>query len=104
MIEEKKLPVHELKYYYGERRGFVFKGVSPSSDDAIERLSHAIKNAKVSDSLPEFFVRIDSNTTAFVYPENCEFHSPVVYQMGKRMEMMEMFAVETLMIFLKNYE
>lgn len=101
-IEEKQIPVHELKYYYIDRHGFVFRGVSRSSDEAILNLSNNLINSKIADTHPEFIVRINDQTVAFVYPLDCSFNSPVLYQAAQRFAMMGMFEVETLNIFLKQ--
>jgi hypothetical protein len=102
MIEEKQIPLHELKYYYSERRGFVFTGNARSSSDALNRLAESIQNAKLSNMLPEFIVRLAPNITAFVYPEDCNFQQAIVYQVSQRFTNMGMFNVDTLCMYLRN--
>jgi hypothetical protein len=102
MIEEKQIPLHELKYYYGERKGFVFTGNAQSSSDALNRLGEAIKNARLSDKIPEFIVRLAPNITAFVYPEDCDFQQAAVYQAAQRFRNMGIFNVDTLCMYLRN--
>ena len=102
MIEEKQIPLHELKYYYGERRGFVFTGNTQSSSDALNRLGEAIKNAGVSEELPEFIVRVAPNITIFVYGETGYFNQAAVYQAAQRFRNLGMFNVDTLCMYLRN--
>lgn len=97
MVPEKTLPIHELKYYYGDNLGFVFTGKIPSSDDAIQRLCNFLLGIKVSEKLPEFYQRIGDNAVAFVYDGNSGFQSGDFYQASKRINMFNnLFAIETL--------
>lgn len=102
MIEEKTLPLHELKYYHGESLGFVFKGVTPSSYDAIERLCHTLMGNGVSKKLPEFFVRVSDNEVAFVYSEDSGFLSGPFFQFSQQVSRMRIFEVDTLAAWLKT--
>jgi hypothetical protein len=94
MIEEKNIDFTDLKSQYGDRKGFVFQGACPSSDDAIFRLSNTLLEKQVSNKLPEFFVRLNSVTIVIIYPEKCFLDMPLIYQSAKRMEMLGAFRVD----------
>lgn len=98
---EKKIHIQELKNY-GDRHGFIFAGVTRSSDEAIHRLVETLKEKGLSSTLPEFFARIDDNVVAFVYPEQCSFASGRVYKAAKRLEGLGVFEVEILGYFVEN--
>lgn len=100
MIEEKTLPLHELKYYHGESLGFVFKGVIPSSYDAIERLCHTLVSIGASKNLPEFFVRVSDNEVAFVYSDDSGFLSGPFFQIYWMRCRTKLFEVDTLAAWL----
>ena len=101
MVEEKTLPLHELKYYHGESLGFVFKGVIPSSDDAIQRLVSNLVAWRVSKKLPDFYVRVAPNETAFIYAPDSEFKQAAFYQACSKLNVMGIFAIDTLAAWLK---
>lgn len=103
MIEEKTLPLHELKYYYGERLGFVFQGAAPSSNDAIQRLAETLVSSKVSEKLPEFYQRVSSNEVAFVYAGDSGFQSGPFYQATRQFNVIGIFNIDTLSMWLKNH-
>lgn len=103
MVTEKTIPIHELKYYYGEHLGFVFQGVTPSSDDAIQRLVNTLVRVGVSKKPPEFYVRVSSNEVAFVYEGDSEFQSANFYQATRIMSHLGIFSIETLNIWLKDH-
>lgn len=103
MVTEKTIPLHELKYYYGEHLGFVFQGVTPSSDDAIQRLVDTLTRVGVSKKPPEFYVRVSTNEVAFVYDGNSEFKSPEFLQASQRINQFGLFNIETLNVWLKNH-
>ncbi len=102
MIEEKTLPIHELKYYHGEHLGFIFKGVSPSSDGAIERLSHTLMSCGVAKKLPEFFVRVSENEVAFVYSNDSGFLSAPFFRLSQQFKHIGLFEVDILAAWLKD--
>ena len=104
MIEEKTIPLHELKYYHGESLGFVFTGVIPSSNDAIERLVNRLVSWKVSDKLPEFYTRPESNVVAFVYAGDSGFKQAAFYHACKQLDMTVngIFEIDTLAAWLKT--
>ena len=104
MIEEKKIPLHELKYYYGEHLGFVFQGVQPSSDEAIQRLADTLLNIKVSKKLPEFYIRLSSNEVGFIYSGDSGFRSAEFYQATRQFNHIGIFQIDTLSMWLKNHQ
>lgn len=103
MVTEKTIPLHELKYYYGEHLGFVFHGVAPSSDDAIHRLANTLLNCKVSEKLPEFYTRVDPKTVAFVYAGDSGFRSAEFYQASRRVSRLGLFEIDTLAMWLRTH-
>lgn len=102
MVEESKIPLHELKYYYGEHLGFVFQGVIPSSDEAIQRLCENLVKWGVSKSLPDFYHRCGNNSVAFVFSENSGFQSGAFYQACRRLEVMGIFSIDSLGAWLED--
>ena len=100
-IEEKTLPLHELKYYHSESLGFVFSGVIPSSDDALQRLANNLVGWGVSKKLPEFYVRVAPNETAFIYAGDSGFQQAAFYQFCSKMNVMGIFSIDTLAMWLK---
>jgi hypothetical protein len=102
MIEEKTIPLHELKYYYSEHLGFVFKGASPSSDGAIGRLSHSLMSWGVAKKLPEFFVRVSENEVAFVYDSNSGFQSAPFFRLAQQLHHIGIFEIDILASWLKD--
>jgi hypothetical protein len=98
---EKKIHIQELKNY-DDRHGFIFAGVTHSSDDSIRRLAQTIKNVGKSSDLPEFFARIDKNVVAFVYPAQCSLASGEIYLAAQRLKPLGMFEVEMLGYFIDN--
>jgi hypothetical protein len=103
MVEEKTLPLHELKYYHSESLGFVFKGVIPSSDDAIQRLVNNLVGWRVSKKLPEFYVRVTPNEVAFIYASDSEFKQAAFYQACNQLNVMGIFAIDTLAAWLQQH-
>lgn len=103
MVEEKTMPLHELKYYYGEHLGFVFQGVVPSSNDAIQRLCNNLVSWKVTKKLPEFYVRVPDNSIAFIFSNDSEFRQGLFYQACNRLSVMGIFKIDTLSAWLKEH-
>lgn len=95
-MEEKILPIHELKYYHGDKVGFVFTGVVPSSDEALKRLVNNLVTWKVSEKLPEFFTRVKPNSVAFVYESDSGFKQAAFYQACNRLSTIGFFQIDTL--------
>jgi hypothetical protein len=102
MIPEKTLPIHELKYYYGDNLGFVFIGATKSSDGAIQRLAQFLKDIGVSRELPEFYQRVQPNAVAFVYGGNSGFQSGPFYRAANRVGFMGIFRIEALGAYLNG--
>lgn len=103
MVEEKTIPLHEVKYYYGEHRGFVFEGVIQSSNDAIQNLCNNLVSWKVTKKLPEFYVRVSNNAVAFVFDSDSEFKQGLFYQACNRLSVMGIFKIDTLSAWLKEH-
>ena len=103
MIPEKTLPLHELKYHHGESLGFVFQGVIPSKDDAIQRLVNNLMAWKVSGKLPEFYVRVSPNEVAFIYASDSGFKQAAFYQACSQLNVMGIFSIDTLSAWLKAH-
>jgi len=104
MVSEKTLPNNELKYYYSDNLGFVFIGAIKSSDEAIQRLAQYLVNIGVSKELPEFYQRINPNVVAFVYGGNSEFKSGSFYRYANQCNLMGIFRIETLGIYLDELQ
>lgn len=101
MIPEKFLTVPQLKYSYDTRHGFVFKGSSPSSDRAIEDLCRVLVSKKIAETLPEFIVKLNNLTTAFVYPEGSAFESGAFYKAANGNQFFKFWEVDSLAAWLK---
>lgn len=79
MIEKKDIKMHELKYYYDSRHGFVFRSKDRGSYENMESMCNLLKNIGFTDSMPEFYSEF-GDTTVFVYPQICEFKSGPLHQ------------------------
>jgi hypothetical protein len=101
-MTEKETSLNDLKYYYGERHGFIFQGATPSSGDALGRLCNVLIDKKITEAYPEFFTRLNTNTVAIVYPEGISFKCADFYRIGKQTEMMGFFKIDILAAFLKE--
>lgn len=99
MINFKNISIEDLKKDYSERKGFVFQSPVRSSDQAIENLCNVLIKHDVTKEYPEAVIRINDNTTAFVYND---FDSPYVFKMGMMGIQLGMFKVETLYNFIKT--
>jgi hypothetical protein len=82
----------------------VFIGASKSSDDAIQRLAQFLVDVGVSKELPEFYQRVKSNAVAFVYGGNSGFQSGEFYRSANRINLMGMFKIETLGVYLDGLQ
>ena len=78
MITFKTLTKEELKKDYSDRLGFVFRGPVKSSDRAIEHLCDILIKHSITKEYPDFVVRLDDLTTAFVYKDS--FSGPTFFQ------------------------
>ncbi len=98
----KSLPLHELKYYHGDKKGFVFRGATPVSDEGAIRLAHNMLAWTASDGLPEIY-RIDTNTVAFSYADETRFEQALLYQASRKFLMMGFFELDTLAAWLREH-
>ena len=96
MVENKDIPIHELKYYHGEKIGFVFTGVNRSSDDAIQRLCENLKSWGVTEKDPLFYTRVEENSVAFVFSGDSNFRMTDFYQACSQISRFGFFEVDTL--------
>jgi hypothetical protein len=97
------LTIEDLKRDYTGRHGFVFVGNSPSNRDGCNKISDAIIQRKICDVPVEFIVELNPTSFVFVYPEDCSFNSPYLYQISTHLsQMMGVFKIDTLMAFLKQ--
>lgn len=96
------IPLHELKYYHNDKKGFVFRGATPVSDDSATQLARNMITWTAADSMPEMF-RIDSNIVAFAYPHEERFEQALLYQASRRFLMMGFFELDTLAAWLKEH-
>lgn len=100
-MEKRDIKLHELKYYYDTRHGFVFESNMKSKDDSIDRACEALKNSGITDSLPEFMVEYN-NSLVFVYPEKANFKSGPFFEIVSQFNMMGMWNVDILNSWLKQ--
>lgn len=101
MIPEKSIPIHQLKYSYDERHGFIFKAASQYSPESIQRVADNLIASKITDVLPEFVTRLDG-AIIFVYPEGISFQSGEFFQKVNNMAFRGLWEVDTLSAFLKE--
>ena len=99
MITYKTLTREDLKKDYSTRLGFVFQGPSKSSDKAIEHLCNILIHHVITKELPEFVVRLDDLTTAFIYAD--DFDGPSFFQHASVATRMGVCKVDSLYNFLK---
>lgn len=100
MINYKTLTKEDLKRDYMDRKGFVFQSPVKSSEKAIEHLCNTLIQYKITTEHPEFVVRLNDNTTAFVYKDS--FDSPAFFQQAQIATQMGVANINLLNIFLKN--
>lgn len=96
----KTLTKEDLKKDYLDRKGFVFQSPVKSSEKAIEHLCNTLIQHKITNEHPEFVVRLNDNTTAFIFKDN--FDSPAFFQKAQIATQMGIAHIELLNIFLKN--
>ena len=99
MITFKTLTKEDLKKDYSTRHGFVFIGPVESSDRAIIHLCDTLIQHKVTKELPEFVVRLDNLTTAFVYRD--DFDSPPFFYYADIATRMGICKIDQLCNYLK---
>jgi hypothetical protein len=99
---EKKLALHEIKYYHDNDLGFVFLGNTPSSDSSIQKLADFLVSMGVSQKLPECYIRVSPTVTAFIYAKDSGYKSGAFYQACQRVELRGVYRVESLGYFLDN--
>ncbi len=102
MITFKTLTIEELKRDYINRHGFVFQAGTKSSDKAIEHLCNVLIQHNITKEFPEFVVRLNDTTTAFVYKD--DFDGPMFFQKATIATQMGMCQVESLHLVLKNHQ
>ena len=100
MITFKTLTIQELKRDYLNRHGFVFQGGSRSSDKAIEHLCQTLIQHNITKEYPDFVVRLNDTTTAFVYKD--DFDGPSFFQTAMIATQMGICQIESLHLVLKN--
>jgi hypothetical protein len=99
MITYKDLDINELKKDYLTRHGFVFSSSTNSSDRAILYLCDTLIQHNITKEHPEFVVRLDNVTTAFVYKD--DFNAPPFFYYADIMTRTGMCKVEQLYNYLK---
>ncbi len=102
MTEEKVISHNDLKYYYSDNIGFVFTGVTRSSDEAIQRLIVNLKAWKVTDEYPLFYTRVNDNSVAFVFDGNSGFKMAQFYQASKQFRILGLFEIDTLLSWIQK--
>ena len=100
MITFKTLSVEELKNGYSTRLGFVFQSGIRSSDNSIEHLCNTLIQHNITNEYPEFVVRLNDTTTAFVYNDN--FDGPCFFYYANIATQVGICRVESLYNFLNN--
>lgn len=100
MITFKELTIEELKKDYSENHGFIFQGAIKSSDKAFEHLCDILTHHNITKEHPQFLVRLDDKTTAFVYKN--DFDAPTFFQKADIATQMGVCVIEPLGLFLKK--
>jgi len=100
MITFKTLTIEDLKKDYSDRKGFVFQGQTPSSDDSCELLAAVLVQKDITKDQPEFVVKLNDMTFLFVYGD--DFDTPKFWQRASGVCQMTNSKVETLYNFLKD--
>jgi hypothetical protein len=86
-MEFKTLTIEELKKDYSTRHGFIFGGTAPSKDENVDLVCDSLIKSGITNVKAEFIVKFNPNTFLFVYPEDCSFDSPLLYQRAKHFGM-----------------
>jgi hypothetical protein len=102
MITFKTLSIEELKKDYLNRHGFVFQAGTTSSDKAIEHLCNTLIQHNITKELPDFVVRLNDTTTAFVYKD--DFDGPSFFQNAMVATQMGVCRIETLHLALMSQQ
>jgi hypothetical protein len=100
MITYRNMDIVELKKDYSETHGFVFQGPIKSSDKAYEHLCDILINHNITKEHPQFLVRLDEVTTAFVYKN--DFDAPTFFHKADVATQMGVCVIEPLCLFLKS--
>lgn len=96
----KDLTVEELRADYSTRHGFVFQSNTRSSDGSIENICNVLINKEITSEYPEFIVRLNDTTIAFVYVGD-DFNSPKFMYYSTLANRFGFFKVESLVNVLK---
>jgi hypothetical protein len=99
---EKDINLNDLKYYYDQRHGFVYWGMSPISTKRLEKMVNSLIIGKITEHLPEFFTRPNENSVIVVYPEGISFQSGKFYQVVNNLERIADFKIDILAAFLRE--
>jgi hypothetical protein len=102
MFENKNLTKQELKYNYKDHLGFVFIGITPSSDESIQNLAQSLVDFGVSKKLPEFYYRPEPNVVVFVYDFTSGFKSGPFYVCATQFHVLNVFRIQTLGDYIDN--
>lgn len=99
MITYKTLTREELRKDYLTRHGFVFSSDRHSCDRAILDLCDTLVQHNITKEHPDFVVRLDDTTTAFVYKD--DFDAPPFFYYADIMARTGMCRVQQLYQYLK---
>jgi hypothetical protein len=102
-MEFKTLTIEDLKKDYASRHGFIFAANAPCKDDKTSLICDTLIKNNITNVKAEFIVKLNTNTYVFVYPEDCSFDSPTLYQKAKHLGMITGgWQFDTLSGFLKD--
>jgi len=90
----------QLKTDYIDRWGFVFIS-PPFHSDKCQLIADTLIQYNITKDQPEFIVELDENTKVFVYPLDCQFDGPTLFQKALILRQMGI-QIDILKAYLNN--
>lgn len=101
MINCKTITFDELKKDYSDNQGFVFQSQHPNADKSIENLCQTLIDYHIVESYPEFVVKMDAQTTFFVYPKDSKFDYDEFHKKARIVRWFGQADINTLSVFFR---
>ena len=103
-MKEKTFTLEEFEKSHKDSLGFVFIGITNSSDEAIHGLANNLLSWKVSKKLPSFYTRLGEGITAFVFDADSHFLMADFYQACVPFRKLGVFKIDTIYSWLEDQD
>ena len=101
MMDFRQLSIQDLKTNYIDRWGFVFVS-QPFDRSKCQLIADTLVQHDITKDQPEFVVDLAPNVVAFIYPVDCDFDGPTLFQKSLKLRMMGI-QVDILKAFLNEH-